>query len=421
MEGSYWQREAGWADRWLDHEGPRRVEFAIIGGGLAGLSTAIRLREQHPAANIIVLEAERVGWGASGRNAGFLSPLAAPVWLLGAHRNADHWWATSRLDHELHAVAQWLSTTVADSELAAARYTMEGTGAVSDAGLREFAEALDRVGVAHALRSSVVRPAHLALEMTGYLVHPYRLVRGLADHASRIGVRIRERARVRMLAAERAAARIQLATGDDLVAERVVVCTNAYSSSLDVGERIRALVIHAFMVASDALDPGHGSAITRSGDFTLELDTAQAFHRMHGRRIVFGGGDRLLAPPGGDFAVPAGIHQALSRQLSQRFGPIAGVEATAAWSGRFHATTTGLPIIRASKRTPAIVLNIGYGGTGVALTLACSRLAAAVASGGVFASDEDARLLSIIHATSVPVLDGLRTIGRLASKLVRPR
>ncbi|MGE3458067.1 MAG: FAD-dependent oxidoreductase, partial [Kofleriaceae bacterium] len=142
MDGSYWQRDAGWTERWGDHAVPHRVDFAVIGGGLAGLSTAIRLRERHRGAEIAVLEAERVGWGASGRNAGFLSPLAAPVWLMGAARHPDHAWASLRINDAVHQVAKWLSTIGGDSEVTMARYTMEGTGALSDAGLREFADAL---------------------------------------------------------------------------------------------------------------------------------------------------------------------------------------------------------------------------------------------------------------------------------------
>jgi len=89
-------------------------------------------------------------------------------------------------------------------------------------------------------------------------------------------------------------------------------------------------------------------------------------------------------------------------------------------AGRFHATTSGLPIIRASTANPAVVLNVGYGGTGVALTLACARLAAAVASDDSFASSDDERLHSVIQGTRISVLDAVRSLGRLAGRLVRP-
>jgi glycine/D-amino acid oxidase-like deaminating enzyme len=103
---SYWQRDAGWCDRRRGAGVPASVDFAVLGGGLAGLATAIRLREQEPGAAIVLLEAERVGYGASGRNAGFLSPLAAPVWFLGAERSPEQAWAAARINADVHAIAR---------------------------------------------------------------------------------------------------------------------------------------------------------------------------------------------------------------------------------------------------------------------------------------------------------------------------
>ncbi|HEX5063542.1 MAG TPA: FAD-dependent oxidoreductase, partial [Kofleriaceae bacterium] len=104
MTGSYWQRDGGWCDRWIAAPLPAATDFVVLGGGFAGLMTAIRLREQNPTATVAVLEAERVGYGASGRNAGFLSPLAAPVWLLGAERSAEQAWGAARINGEVHAI-----------------------------------------------------------------------------------------------------------------------------------------------------------------------------------------------------------------------------------------------------------------------------------------------------------------------------
>lgn len=421
MTGSYWHREAGWSDRWSDGPLPMRADFAVLGGGLAGLATAIRLRELHPAADIVVLEAERVGYGASGRNAGFLSPLAAPVWLLGAERSVEQRWAAARLNADVHATARWLGEHVPGCELAAASLSLEATGRLSDGGLRELSSALEHVALAHHLVESRVRPGHLVLAMDAYTVHPYALVRGLAEHAERAGVRIRERARVRAVERAPVGACVRLDGGVALTARAVVVCTNAYTPSLDVGERVRALVVHSFLTASAPLSRSALGELGRDGDFAVELDLAQAFHRMHGDRILFGGGDKLRAPAGDDFAVSAAVRASLARQLAHRFPRVAGLVVADAWAGKFHATASGLPIIRPSTANPAVILNVGYGGTGVALTLACAGLAAAVASGGRFATADDERLLSVIRGTRISVRDAARTIGRLVRRVARDR
>jgi len=168
------------------------------------------------------------------------------------------------------------------------------------------------------------------------------------------------------------------------------------------------------MLATAPLDIEHDD------DFTVDVDLAQSFHRMHGTRILFGGMDKVRTPPGGDFEAPAKVRAELEKQLRASHPRIAGLAAAEAWGGRFHATPSGLPIIRASATNPAVVLNVGYGGTGVALTLGCARLAAAVASDDVFASSDDERLLSVIRGTRISVRDAVRTLGKLAVGLVRP-
>jgi glycine/D-amino acid oxidase-like deaminating enzyme len=417
MTGSYWQRDAGWCDRWVDTPIPREVELAIIGAGIAGLSTAIRMREQNPSAEILVLEAERVGYGASGRNAGFLSPLAAPVWLLGAERAPEQAWGVTRINAELHAIAGWLAEHVPGCEIAPAKLALQAQGRVADAALREFARAVASAGLPHRVVESRARAARRFLEMDAYTVHPYKLVRGLAEHADRQRVRIRERARVRSVEALRAGgARVQLDDGTTVEAAKVVLCTNAYTSAIDVGERVRAFVVHSIMTATAPADP---AALARDGDFTVEVNRTQAYHRMYRGRVIYGGIDKLRAPAGDDFAVPLRERRQLEKAMRESF-PGAGLSIEQAWSGRFHATPTGLPIIRTAADNHAIAFNVGYGGTGMALALICARLAAAVASHGRFTSVDDTRLLALVHATRISVRDSMRALTRVARAAAMP-
>jgi glycine/D-amino acid oxidase-like deaminating enzyme len=396
---SYWQRDAGWSDRWQDTAVPSRVDACVIGGGLAGLMTAIRLRERDPNTTIAVLEAERVGFGASGRSAGFLSPLAAPVWLLGAERSPDQAWGAARINADVHAIARWLAEHVPAIELRPVTLRLEAAGRIGAGGLAEMARAVELVGLAHDLSTNRGR---LSLAMAAYTMHPYKLVRGLAAYAARAGVVIRERARVRVIDRER----VRFEDGE-LRARRIIACTNAYTHSLGI-ERIRALVVHSFMTATAPLDP----ALVHDDDFTVEVNAAQAYHRTHAGRIIFGGIDKVFAPAGDDFAVPDAVRAHLARLMATS---VPGAEPGEAWAGVFHATATGLPIIGASTRNPALVLNVGYGGTGVALALACAPLAAAVAAG-----DPPDRMLSLIHDTRISARDALRTVGRIAGRLAQP-
>lgn len=390
----------------------------MVGGGFAGLATASHLRIQHPDAAIAVFEAERVGYGASGRNAGFLSPLAAPVWLLGAERSPEQAWGAAKINTEVHAIARWIDEHVPGCELRPATLALQAQGRVSARALRELAGAVTLAGLDHRVVESCARPGFSVLEMAAYTLHPYKLIRGLAEHAERLGVQLRERTRVRRVEGMRAGgARVHLEDGVVVEANKVVACTNAYTSSIELGERPRALVVHSFMTATA---PVASSALVRDGDFTVELNTAQAYHRMHGGRIIFGGIDKLRAPRGdGDFAVPPRERARLQQCLAESF-PGVPLAIDEAWSGRFHATATGLPIIRTSELNHALVLNVGYGGTGVALALTCGKLAACVASNGTFSDVDDTRLLSLIHATRISVRDSLRAVARIARSAAMP-
>lgn len=399
MTASYWQRHAGWCDLWQATPLPSRVDVAVIGGGIAGLMTAIRVRERDPGATVAVLEAERVGFGASGRSAGFLSPLAAPVWLLGAERSPDKAWAAARINADVHAIARWLAALVPEIELRPVTLRLEAAGRVAAGGLSEMTRAVELVGLAHQLSTSRGR---LTLSMAAYTLHPYKLVRGLAEHAVRSGVILRERARVREIDGER----VRFA-GGELHARRIVACTNAYTQSLGI-ERIRALVVRSFMTATAPLDP----SLLRDDDFTVEVNPAQAYHRTHAGRIIYGGIDKLLVRAGDDTAVPDDVRAHLARLLAKS---VPGAVPGETWAGVFHATATGLPIIRVSSTNPALVLNVGYGGTGFALALACAPLVAEVVTGG-----QPDRLLSVIRDTRISARDALRTIGRIAGRLARP-
>ena len=127
-KGTFWQGDSGWADRWTDTALPRRVDVAVVGGGLAGLAVADELVRLRPYASIAVFEAVRIGFGASGRNAGFLSPLPLPTWLLGVARCDDHAWASAQVNREVHALAARIASDLTSAAICPTPLRLEGSG-----------------------------------------------------------------------------------------------------------------------------------------------------------------------------------------------------------------------------------------------------------------------------------------------------
>ena len=213
-------------------EGDARVDVAIVGGGYLGLWTALALKERDPALDVAVLEAEFCGFGASGRNGGFLE---------------TYWCALPRLADRLGGTAALDLARVSEGALAAVRALGE------DVWLRE--SGMLEVSASPAQDAAVERALRVARELgveeeavplsgdeleervrsprfrRGVLfrkaatVQPARLSRALRRTALAAGVRVHERARatgIRPGVVETEAGR--------LVAPEMVVATNAWAA-----------------------------------------------------------------------------------------------------------------------------------------------------------------------------------------------
>jgi gamma-glutamylputrescine oxidase len=397
---------------------PKKVDFVVIGGGLAGLSSALALVEAEPAASVVVLEARFVGFGASGRNAGLLGPLPAPLWLASADREAEHLWGLSYLNRRVHETARWLAVAAPDSGVEARSLRMDAQGFFTERGLARVGKLLEKAR----LKQEVVRGprGHLSIELDAHTVDPYRTVRALAELARGKGIAIIEQAPVRSVEERADGVVVRGDAGEEIAARAAVVCTNAYTASLGLPEPPKAKVVHNFVVATNQFPI---ERLERPGDerrFVVELNMSYVYYRVHKDRLVYGGIERFKPYGSSDFDVPPDVLAGLERLLGRSF-PGVGLVPQEAWGGIYHQTATDLPIIERRGTRGAIVINVGYGGTGVAMTMVCGRLAAGLARGGRLQDPEDARLLAAFRSTRVPVGGLARFATGVAADIVRGR
>ena len=364
--------------------GDATVDVAIVGGGLTGLWTAHYLAEADPALRIAVLEAETVGYGASGRNGGWCSALF-PASLdslaaLGGRAAALAQHAAMR-----DSVREVLDTTTAlGVDAQAAR---GGTIALarSPAQLRR-AEA----EVAHArtwgvsedeLRLLDEGAARARLDATGTLaatytpdcaaIHPLRLVRGLADSLTARGVAVHEHSRATAVAP----GRVTTASGT-VTAGAVVRATEGYTPGLP-GHRRDVIPVYSLVIATEPLP---AATWERIGLRQRETFTDHRHLIIYGQRTA---DDRLvLGGRGAPYHVGSRtsprfdrddrVFGALRATLVDLFPVLADVRVTHAWGGPLGIARDWCASVGLDRRT-GLAWAGGYVGDGVSTTNLAGR------------------------------------------------
>jgi gamma-glutamylputrescine oxidase len=410
LRRSYWQEADSASVALPNLEPPSEADITIVGGGLAGVSTAIAILQRQPGVRVVLLEANFIGFGASGRNGGLISPLPAPIWLLTADRNLDHAWALRTLNHKVHELCKWLAATVPGSEVVPCKLRLQAMGRFSASGLARVAATLERTGIAFNLTSDARRSGLPTLELPAFTVHPYHLVRALANYAERLGVQICEHTHVDSIVPTVGGVVVQLSGCALLRTRKLVMCTNAYTSTIMAPSAPRAKVVYNYMLATEPLEEDALEQLGSGPTFVVELNKSYVFYRLHRTRLLYGGVESLFRTPESDFAVPTSVRNVLEGQLAKSIPWCPRLKIASAWSGAFHSTATDLPIVMRAADAGAIVFNVGYGGTGLALTQLLAPQAAGLALDLPLADADDARLGAIIRNTRVPI-KGLLQLG----------
>ena len=381
---SLWHATAAPAPPLVPREGDEAADVAVVGAGYLGLSTALHLAEQ--GARAVVVEAREPGFGASGRNTGFVVPSfvtpIGPTEVEAAIGGAR----AERLCRLVGGAGDRVFDLVRRHRIAC---DAAQAGWLQPAHSRARLDFLERrrddwtrhgktltlLGRDETARLTGLGSYHGALlDPSGGHVNPLGYARGLARAALAAGAAIRGGAKVTGL--ERGGRGWTLTTpAGRIVAKRALLATNALIGPLvpEVARSVVPLVVH--QIATRPLDPVNRERIL-PGNQCLS-DT---------RRDIFAlrwtSDGRLVT--GGAAALAAGALARLRRSLVARLGrllPVTGpVEAEYAWSGVICLTRDFLPRVFEVDRN--LFAAIGCNGRGLALSTALGgELAAFLASG----------------------------------------
>lgn len=386
-----------------------RADLVIVGGGFTGLWAAIQAKQDDPSRDVVLLEAGRLGVGASGRNGGFVSPSLTHGLAQGLAQWPDEIDVLERLATENFAGWQ---ETIGDHGVEAdfhlpGELTLALTGHQLVA-VREGYELHRRHGQpvqlldATEARSRVDSPAYRGgfFDPSVGLVDPARLVWGLAAVAESLGVRVHEDTRATGFSTAGTGVRVATEWGS-LQASRVVVGTGAAPGVL---RRFRAWVLPVYdhVLMSEPLSPAQLGSIGWEGREGL-TDAGNQFHyyrRTLDDRILFGGYDANYHFPGRiDPALEAedGSHRLLAQHFFDLFPQLEGLRFTHRWAGVIDTTSRFTPVF-GTALGGRLSYAIGYTGLGVGST----RFGARVALDLVDGRDTEATRLRMVREKPIP-------------------
>ncbi len=381
-----------------------------MGGGFTGLWAALLAAEENPKRDVVLVEATRVGEGASGRNGGFADPSLTHGISNGLHHFPDEMESLVELGHR--NFAELIATL--DRHGIDARYESSGKLEVATAPhwvdhLREHFDDLEHFGERatwldrDAVRAELDSPTYSAgiwHRSGGGVLDPARLCWGLRSAVLRLGVRVFEGTRIGEL--RRAGAAIELrAPLGRLRAPKVLLATNVFRSLL---RRMRRAVIPVwdYALVTEPLSPARMGALgwkRRQG----VGDSGNQFHYYRltdDDRILWGGYDAIYhygSGMGSELEQRPETFAVLARNFFETFPQLEGLRFTHAWGGSI-ATTTRFCMDAGSALGGRVAWAIGYTGLGVA----ASRFGARVALDHLDHPDSPHLRLSLVRRRPIP-------------------
>ncbi len=390
------------------------TEVCIIGGGYTGLSTALHLAKA--GLSTVVLEAHRVGWGASGRNGGQLGtgfnmmqdaleaqlgkPTAIRLWQFceDAKKNIHTLCQENNIDIEftpgiVYALHRKRFVTQHHAYCNKLRddYAYEPLQTLDQAQLREHVSSDRYYG------GSVDHGA-------GH-VHPLKLAQGLAKIAHKRGASIHELSQVISIDYKRGKISTERTT---VTAKHIVLACNGYLDGLEPKFSRRVFPINNFMIATEPLGDRAQSLLPFNEAVADSRFVVNYYRLSQDGRLLFGGGENY------GYRFPRDIRRTVRPAMLKIFPQLADARIDYAWGGTLAITPKRVPaLLRINERTLAAG---GYSGHGVALSNMYGRAMAEAILG-----DEQAlKLLKNLPTPAFPggsrVRPALQTLAMTAAR-----
>lgn len=374
--------------------GATQCDVCVVGGGITGLSAALHLAARGYA--VTLLEAERIGWGASGRSGGqiifgYAKDIGQVAKVVGRD-DARRLWDMSLEAMDLarvliarHAIAcDWqagqLHVAVKPRQCAELR-------AFADEMARDYDYPLDYLD-RHALRQRLASPRYLAglSDPRGGHVHPLNYTLGLARAARAAGVTVHEGSRVTAWRPGSAGQPPTVSTATGAVTARhLVFAGNAWLGRLVPALDRMIMPVGTYIIASAPLGHTRAAVLIPAGEAVTDINFVLDYFRLAAdTRLLFGGRVSYTTIP------PPNLRASMRARMIRVFPQLADVPIEYAWGGFVDISLNRLPHF--GRLAPEVYFAQGFSGHGMALTGLAGQLIAEAIAGTAERFDVFARI-----------------------------
>lgn len=375
---SYYSRTRTNPRDWPALDGRVETGTCVIGGGLAGVATALGLAER--GQSVVLLEANRLGWGASGRNGGFLSAgyalgpqdLEAKVGL--EHAQELYRMSVDAVDLVRRRVSEQ-GLEDADVPQGVVRNSWLDNPDKVKAGIgymnQRFAAALEYWPRERAREMYLSPRYHDAVfNPRAYQLHGLNYVAGLASVAEGLGAMPREQSPVKRITKQGDRHKVVTPAGE-VIADNVVFCCSGHIGWLNQRLAWATLPIGTYVLLTEPLGDRLATAIRAPYAASDNRRIENYYRPLPDTRLLWGGGMSIARRP----------DNLEARMLEDLFGvypQLRGIRAEAAWTGTMGYARHRMPQI--GQLSPGIWYNQGHGGHGLnTTTLGGELIARAIA------------------------------------------
>ena len=377
------------------------VDICVIGGGLTGISSAINLSKK--GYSVILCEARKIGWGASGRNGGQLGigmrkdqftiekklglKHAKELWSLGLEAVEDVKNLIKENEIDCHLVNGVMSTACFEKDIDEYKFEIEHMAKNYDFEGYQFFNK-------EKIREEINSKMYLAglLNSGSYHLNPLKLTLGLAKVAQKNNVKIFENTPIEKIREE--GDRVQVMSKKGLIrANQVVVACNGYLDSILGSKKNKFMPINNYVVATEPLGEKRARQIIKNNYAVCDTRFIIDYYRFsEDWRMIFGGGETFTS----NFVKNATSF--VSKRMIKVFPELQNVKIDYSWGGTLAITVNRLPHF-GTLMNNKVSYAFGYSGHGLALSVLAGKLIGE----NIHGDHERFKFFSDINHMSIPL------------------